>query len=128
MGSRWRVIEAVALPMLTLLFLALWQGYRHHTDAIRALRLQLHELEQQQPAEVNTPNLMVEQLEFLQRRQKDLEKQIGEARRSQQSWQTRERQRSQSLPLAPKPTELEPKPERTSLPGQDSTFNIIPIP
>ena len=56
MVSRWRVIEAVALPMLTLLFLALWQGFRHHTDAIRALRLQLHELEQQQ-TEVNNTNL-----------------------------------------------------------------------
>ena len=73
MVSRWRVIEAVALPMLTLLFLGLWQGFRHHTDAIRALRLQLHELEQQQ-TEVNNPNLMEEQLEFLQRRQQDLEK------------------------------------------------------
>ena len=44
MVSRWRVIEAVALPMLTLLFLGLWQVFRHHTDAIRALRRQLHEL------------------------------------------------------------------------------------
>ena len=126
MVSRWRVIEAVALPMLTLLFLGLWQGFRHHTDAIRALRLQLHELEQQQQTEVNKPNLMEEQLEFLQRRQQDLEKQIGEAKRSQQSWRTQERQRRQSLPLEPKPTEPEPKLE--SLPSQNSTFNIFPIP
>ena len=126
MVSRWRVIEAVALPMLTLLFLGLWQGFRHHTDAIRALRLQLHELEQQQQTEVNKPNLMEEQLEFLQRRQQDLEKQIGEAKRSQQSWRTQERQRRQSLPLEPKPTEPEPKLE--SLPRQNSTFNIFPIP
>ena len=125
MVSRWRVIEAVALPMLTLLFLGLWQGFRHHTDAIRALRLQLHELEQQH-AEVNNTNLMEEQLEFLQRRQQDLEKQIGEAKRSQQSWRTQERQRRQSLELAPKPTEPEPKLE--SLPRQNSTFNIFPIP
>ena len=126
MVSRWRVIEAVALPMLTLLFLGLWQGFRHHTDAIRALRLQLHELEQQQQTEVNKPNLMEEQLEFLQRRQQDLEKQIGEAKRSQQSWRTQERQRRQSLQLEPKPTEPEPKLE--SLPSQNSTFNIFPIP
>ena len=125
MGSRWRVIEAVALPMLTLLFLALWQGFRHHTEAIRALRLQLHALEQQE-TEVTNINLMVEQLEFLQRRQQDLQKQIGEARRSQQSWRTQERQRRPSLPLTPKPTELDPEPE--SLLRQDSTFNIIPIP
>ena len=126
MGSRWRVIEAVALPMLTLLFLGLWQGFRHHTDAIRALRLQLHELEQQQQTEVNKPNLMEEQLEFLQRRQQDLEKQIGEAKRSQQSWRTQERQRRQSLPLEPKPTE--PAPKLESLPRQNSTFNIFSIP
>ena len=126
MVSRWRVIEAVALPMLTLLFLGLWQGFRHHTDAIRALRLQLHELEQQQQTEVNKPNLMEEQLEFLQRRQQDLEKQIGEAKRSQQSWRTQERQRRQSLPLEPKPTE--PAPKLESLPRQNSTFNIFPIP
>ena len=125
MVSRWRVIEAVALPMLTLLFLGLWQGFRHHTDAIRALRLELHELEQQH-TEVNNTNLMEEQLEFLQRRQQDLEKQIGEAKRSQQSWRTQERQRRQSLELAPKPTEPEPKLE--SLPRQNSTFNIFPIP
>ena len=125
MVSRWRVIEAVALPMLTLLFLGLWQGFRHHTDAISALRLQLHELEQQH-TEVNNTNLMEEQLEFLQRRQQDLEKQIGEAKRSQQSWRTQERQRRQSLELAPKPTEPEPKLE--SLPRQNSTFNIFPIP
>ena len=126
MVSRWRVIEAVALPMLTLLFLGLWQGFRHHTDAIRALRLQLHELEQQQQTEVNKPNLMEEQLEFLQRRQQDLEKQIGEAKRSQQSWRTQEHQRRQSLPLEPKPTE--PAPKLESLPQQNSTFNIFPIP
>jgi sRNA-binding protein len=125
MVSRWRVIEAVALPMLTLLFLGLWQGFRHHTDAIRALRLQLHELEQQH-TEVNNTNLMEEQLEFLQRRQQDLEKQIGEAKRSQQSWRTQERQRRQSLPLEPKPTE--PAPKLESLPRQNSTFNIFPIP
>ena len=94
MGSRWRVIEAVALPMLTMLLLGLWQGYRNHTDAIRALRLQLHELEQQQ-TEVNTNNLMEEQLEFLQRRQESLETQIGDMRRAQQRWRTQERQRIQ---------------------------------
>ena len=112
MGSRWRVIEAVALPMLTLLFLGLWQGYRHHTDAIRALRLQLHELEQQQ-TEGNTNNLMEEQLEFLQRRQKSLETQIGEMRRAQQRWRTQERQRIQRT-----------EPEPTTRPSLD----LIPIP
>jgi hypothetical protein len=123
MVSRWRVIEAVAIPMLTLLFLALWQGFRHHTDAIRALRLQLHELEQQQ-TEVNSTNLMEEQLEFLQRRQQDLEKQIGESRRSQQYWLTQERQRLQSLKSAPKPKEPEMKP----LLKQDSSLDLSPIP
>ena len=112
MGSRWRVIEAVALPMLTLLFLGLWQGYRHHTDAIRALRLQLHELEQQQ-TEVNTNNLMEEQLEFLQRRQQSLETQIGDMRRAQQRWRTQERQRIQRT-----------EPEPTTRPSLD----LIPIP
>ena len=112
MGSRWRVIEAVALPMLTLLFLGLWQGYRHHTDAIRALRLQLHELEQQQ-TEGNTNNLMEEQLEFLQRRQKSLETQIGDMRRAQQRWRTQERQRIQRT-----------EPEPTTRPSLD----LIPIP
>ena len=123
MVSRWRVIEAVAIPMLTLLFLALWQGFRHHTDAIRALRLQLHELEQQQ-IEVNSTNLMEEQLEFLQRRQQNLEKQIGESRRSQQYWRTQERQRRQSLKSAPKPIEPEMKP----LLKQDSSLDLSPIP
>jgi hypothetical protein len=123
MVSRWRVIEAVAIPMLTLLFLALWQGFRHHTDAIRALRLQLHELEQQQ-IEVNSTNLMEEQLEFLQRRQQNLEKQIGESRRSQQYWRTQERQRRQSLNSAPKPIEPEMKP----LLKQDSSLDLSPIP
>jgi chromosome condensin MukBEF ATPase and DNA-binding subunit MukB len=96
--------------MLTLLFLGLWQGFRHHTDAIRALRLQLHELEQQQ-TEVNSNSLMEEQLEFLQRRQQELEKQIGETRRSQQSWRIQERQRRQST---------------RSEPG--TTLDLIPIP
>ena len=123
MVSRWRVIEAVAIPMLTLLFLALWQGFRHHTDAIRALRLQLHELEQQQ-IEVNSTNLMEKQLEFLQRRQQNLEKQIGESRRSQQYWRTQERQRRQSLNSAPKPIEPEMKP----LLKQDSSLDLSPIP
>ncbi len=123
MVSRWRVIEAVAIPMLTLLFLALWQGFRHHTDAIRALRLQLHELEQQQ-IEVNSTNLMEEQLEFLQRRQQDLEQQIGESRRSQQYWRTQERQRRQSLKSAPKSIEPEMKP----LLKQDSSLDLSPIP
>ena len=123
MVSRWRVIEAVAIPMLTLLFLALWQGLRHHTDAIRALRLQLHELEQQQ-TEVDSNNLMEEQLEFLQRRQQDLEKQIGESRRSQQYWLTQERQRLHSLKSAPKPTEPEIKPVFKP----DTSLDFIPIP
>ncbi len=127
MVSRWRVIEAVALPMLTLLFLGLWQGFRHHTDAIRALRLQLHELEQQH-TEVNNTNLMEEQLEFLQRRQQDLEKQIGEARRSQQYWLTQQRQRRQNLELAPKPKEPKTDPEMESLPRQNTIFNISPNP
>ena len=123
MVSRWRVIEAVALPMLTLLFLGLWQGFRHHTDAIRALRLQLHELEQQQ-TEVNTTNLMEEQLEFLQRRQQDLEKQIGESRRSQQDWLTQERQRRQRLESTPKPVEREMKPVLKP----NTSLDFIPIP
>ncbi len=124
MVSRWRVIEAVALPMLTLLFLGLWQGFRHHTDAIRALRRQLHELEQQQQTEVNKPNLMEEQLEFLQRRQADLEKQIGESRRSQQDWLTQERQRRQRLESKPKPVEPEMKPVFKP----DTSLDFIPIP
>lgn len=123
MVSRWRVIEAMALPLLTLLFLGLWQGFRHHTDAIRALRLQLHELEQQQ-TEVNTTNLMEEQLEFLQRRQQDLEKQIGESRRSQQYWLTQERQRRQRLESKPKPVEPEMKPVFKP----DTSLDFIPIP
>ena len=123
MVSRWRFIEAVAIPMLSVLFLALWQGFRHHTDSIRALRLQLHELEQQQ-TEVNSTNLMEEQLEFLQRRQQDLEKQIGESRRSQQYWRTQERQRRQSLKSAPKPTEPEIKPVFKP----DTSLDFIPIP
>ena len=123
MVSRWRVIEAMALPLLTLLFLGLWQGFRHHTDAIRALRLQLHELEQQQ-TEVNTTNLMEEQLEFLQRRQADLEKQIGESRRSQQDWLTQERQRRQRLESKPKPVEREMKPVFKP----NTSLDFIPIP
>ena len=123
MVSRWRVIEAMALPLLTLLFLGLWQGFRHHTDAIRALRLQLHELEQQQ-TEVNTTNLMEEQLEFLQRRQADLEKQIGESRRSQQYWLTQERQRRQRLESTPKPVEPEMRPVHKP----DTSLDFIPIP
>ena len=123
MVSRWRVIEAVALPMLTLLFLGLWQGFRHHTDAIRALRRQLHELEQQQ-TEVNKPNLMEEQLEFLQRRQADLEKQIGESRRSQQDWLTQERQKRQRLESTPKPVEREMKPVLKP----NTSLDFIPIP
>ena len=123
MVSRWRVIEAMALPLLTLLFLGLWQGFRHHTDAIRALRLQLHELEQKQ-SEVNTTNLMEEQLEFLQRRQQDLEQQLGESRRSQQYWLTQERQRRQRLELKPKPVEPDMKP--VSKP--DTSLDFIPIP
>ena len=123
MVSRWRVIEAVALPMLTLLFLGLWQGFRHHTDAIRALRLQIHELEQQQ-TDVNSPNLMEEQLEFLQRRQADLEKQIGESRRSQQDWLTQERQRRQRLESTPKPVEREMKPVLKP----NTNLDFIPIP
>ncbi|WP_186590154.1 hypothetical protein [Synechococcus sp. MVIR-18-1] len=123
MVSRWRVIEAMALPLLTLLFLGLWQGFRHHTDAIRALRLQLHELEQQQ-TEVNTTNLMEEQLEFLQRRQQDLEKQIGESRRSQQDWLTQERQRRQRLESTPKPVEREMKPAFKP----NTSLDFIPIP
>ena len=123
MVSRWRVIEAMALPLLTLLFLGLWQGFRHHTDAIRALRLQLHELEQQQ-TEVNTTNLMEEQLEFLQRRQADLEKQIGESRRSQQYWLTQERQRRQRLESKPKPVEPDMKPVFKP----NTSMDFIPIP
>ena len=124
MVSRWRVIEAVALPMLTLLFLGLWQGFRHHTDAIRALRLQLHELEQQQQTEVNKPSLMEEQLEFLQRRQQDLEKEIGQSRRSQQYWLTQERQRRQRLESKPKPVEPEMKPVFKP----NTSLDFIPIP
>ena len=123
MVSRWRVIEAMALPLLSLLFLGLWQGFRHHTDAIRALRLQLHELEQQQ-TEVNTTNLMEEQLEFLQRRQQDLEKQIGESRRSQQYWLTQERQRRQRLDSKPKPVEPDMKPAFKP----NTSLDFIPIP
>ncbi len=115
MGSRWRVIEAVALPMLTLLFLGLWQGFRHHTDAIRALRLQLHELEQH--TEVNNTNLMEEQLEFLQRRQQSLETQMGDLRRAQQQWLTQERQRIQRS----EPTARPGEPDKPSL-------DFIPIP
>ena len=123
MVSRWRVIEAMALPLLTLLFLGLWQGFRHHTDAIRALRRQLHELEQQQ-TEVNKPNLMEEQLEFLQRRQQDLEKQIGQSRRSQQYWLRQERQRRQSHQSAPKPLQ----PQMDSVLKPDTSLDVIPIP
>jgi hypothetical protein len=124
MVSRWRVIEAVSIPMLTVLFLALWQGFRHHTDAIRALRLQIHELELQQQTEVNKPNLMEEQLEFLQRRQQDLEKQIGQSRRSQQYWLTQERQRRQRLESKPKQVEPEMKPAFKP----DTSLDFIPIP
>ena len=123
MVSRWRVIEAVTLPMLIMLFLGLWQGFRHHTDAIRALQLQLHELEQQPTEETNT-NLMKEQMEFLQRRQQDLEKQIGQSRRSQQYWLRQERQRRQSHQSAPKPLE----PEMDSVLKPDTSLDVIPIP
>ena len=123
MVSRWRVIEAVTLPMLIMLFLGLWQGFRHHTDAIRALQLQLHELEQQ-PTEMTNTNLMKEQMEFLQRRQQDLEKQIGQSRRSQQYWLRQERQRRQSHQSAPKPLQ----PEMDSVLKPDTSLDVIPIP
>ena len=123
MVSRWRVIEAVTLPMLIMLFLGLWQGFRHHTDAIRALQLQLHELEQQ-PTEVTNTKLMKEQMEFLQRRQQDLEKQIGQSRRSQQYWLRQERQRRQSHQSAPKPLQ----PEMDSVLKPDTSLDVIPIP
>ena len=123
MVSRWRVIEAVTLPMLIMLFLGLWQGFRHHTDAIRALQLQLHELKQQ-PIESTNTNLMKEQMEFLQRRQQDLEKQIGQSRRSQQYWLRKERQRRQSHQSAPKPLE----PEMDSVLKPDASQDFIPIP
>jgi hypothetical protein len=123
MVSRWRVIEAVTLPMLIMLFLGLWQGFRHHTDSIRALQLQLHELEQQ-PTEVTNTNLMKEQMEFLQRRQQDLEKQIGQSRRSQQYWLRQERQRRQSHQSAPKPLQ----PEMDSVLKPDTSLDVIPIP
>ena len=123
MVSRWRVIEAVTLPMLIMLFLGLWQGFRNHTDAIRALQLQLHELEQQ-PTEVTNTNLMKEQMEFLQRRQQDLEKQIGQSRRSQQYWLRQERQRRQSHQSAPKPLQ----PEMDSVLKPDTSLDVIPIP
>ena len=123
MVSRWRVIEAVTLPMLIMLFLGLWQGFRNHTDAIRALQLQLHELEQQ-PTEVTNTNLMKEQMEFLQRRQQDLEKQIGQSRRSQQYWLRQERQRRQSHQSAPKPLQ----PEMDSVLKPDTSLDFIPIP
>ena len=74
MVSRWRVIEAMALP--------------------------------------------------LQRRQQDLEKQIGESRRSQQYWLTQERQRRQRLESKPKPVEPDMKP--VSKP--DTSLDFIPIP
>ncbi|ABI47030.1 hypothetical protein sync_0978 [Synechococcus sp. CC9311] len=110
MGSRWRVIEAVALPMLTLLFLGLWQGFRHHTEAIRALRLQLHELEQQR-TEVNNTSLMEQQLEFLQRRQQSLETQVEDMRQAQQRWRTQERQRiRRSEPMPPPSMDFIPIP------------------
>ena len=108
--------------MLTLLFLGLWQGFRHHTDAIRALQLQLHELEQQ-PTEVTNTNLMKEQMEFLQRRQQDLEKQIGQSRRSQQYWLRQERQRRQSHQSAPKPLQ----PQMDSVLKPDTSLDVIPI-
>ena len=123
MVSRWRVIEAVTLPMLIMLFLGLWQGFRHHTDAIRALQLQLHELEQQ-PTEVTNTNLMKKQMEFLQRRQQDLEKQIGQSRRSQQYWLRQESQRRQSHQSAPKPLQ----PEMDSVLKPDTSLDFIPIP
>ena len=123
MVSRWRVIEAVTLPMLIMLFLGLWQGFRHHTDAIRALQLQLHELEQQ-PTEMTNTNLMKEQMEFLQRRQQDLEKQIGQSRRSQQYWLRQGRQRRQSHQSAPKPLQ----PEMDSVLKPDTSLDFIPIP
>ncbi len=123
MVSRWRVIEAVTLPMLIMLFLGLWQGFRNHTDAIRALQLQLHELEQQ-PTEVTNTNLMKKQMEFLQRRQQDLEKQIGQSRRSQQYWLRQERQRRQSHQSAPKPLQ----PEMDSVLKPDTSLDFIPIP
>ncbi len=110
MGSRWRVIEAVALPMLTLLFLGLWQGFRHQTEAIRALRLQLHELEQQR-TEVNNTSLMEQQLEFLQRRQQSLETQVEDMRQAQQRWRTQERQRiRRSEPMPPPSMDFIPIP------------------
>ena len=123
MVSRWRVIEAVTLPMLIMLFLGLWQGFRYHTDAIRALQLQLHELAQL-PTDVTNTNLMKEQMEFLQRRQQDLEKQIGQSRRSQQYWLRQERQRRQSHQSAPKPLE----PEMNSVLKPDTSLDFIPIP
>ena len=67
---------------------------------------------------------MEEQLEFLQRRQQDLEKQIGESRRSQQYWRRQERQRRQSLKSAPNRIEPEMKP----LLKQDSSLDLSPIP
>ncbi len=110
MAFRWRVIEAIALPMLTLLFLGLWQGLRHQTEAIRDLRLQLHELEQQsKPASTN--NLVTEQLEFLQRRQESLETQISGLRRSQQQLTTQWRRQSRPSAFAPPPAQQEPKNE-----------------
>jgi|TARA_B100001093_G_scaffold280030_1_gene267561 hypothetical protein len=91
MSSRWRVLEAAALPLFVVLFMGLWQGLRHQTDVISDLNLQLNELEQN--IEVNRNNLMEEQLEFLQRRQQTLETEMGELKRSQQRWINQEQQR-----------------------------------
>ncbi len=124
MGSRWRVIEAAAFPLMGLLIIGLWQGMRHQSDSIRALRRQLNELEQN--IGVSNSKLLEEQLKFLKRRQVTLETKIGELRKAQQQWINEERQPLKRLEPAvkPRPDDLDLDFSQRS----ESSMDLIPIP
>ena len=115
-GTAWMLIPVAGMSMLTVLFLVLWQALGHQTNSINALQQRLGELEQKlQDASSANGALLEQQLQQLQRNQRELEDRISRTARQQTELldleqqlrrQTRLQQSRSSERLAPDPLGL----------------------
>ena len=76
--AAWTLIPVAGMSMLTVLFLVLWQALGHQTSSINALQQRLGELEQLlQKRPTANEELMDQQLQQLQKNQRELEDRIS---------------------------------------------------
>jgi len=104
-GSRWSLIPAAGFALLTVLFVVLWQALAQQSAALRKLEERVGAIEQRE--EVNSRQLLEEQMGTLRGRQQTLAQQFTQLMKELREQRDVERKRMLELELDHKQPSLD---------------------